>query len=993
MANAKVTPASEVKLSPKVALTKVTGNQILTKSEYFNFNNPKYLNDPTFVANPHEYITIRGAREHNLKDISLVIPKNKLVVFSGLSGSGKSSLVFDTIYAEGQRRYVESLSSYARQFLGLKEKPDLDSIDGLSPAISIDQKSTSHNPRSTVGTTTEIYDYLRLLYAKAGIQYCPVCGSLVTGESVTKIVDRILALQDESRIVILSPIIIDQKGWHKQTIIEIKRDGFKRIRVDGKIMLTEEAEKTELNKQERHSIEIVVDRLVVDQENKQRLTESVEVALLHGKDKITVLNINPEGEEVLMYFNKNKACPNGHGTPGDIEPRAFSFNSPHGACATCTGLGVVTKIDANLVVPSKNLSIVEGCIKPLSQLSLSGGWLTKMFDSLSKRLGFNLKTPWVKLTQAQQDAVLFGDSAVGFEGVIKNLERRYKDTTSDSARRDIESYMTKQKCSDCQGARLKKDSLAVLVSEKNISEVSNMSIKDSFNFFSELYDPATTKLDPKEYEIGKMILKEITSRIKFLKDVGLDYLTLNRSAETLSGGEAQRIRLATQIGSGLTGVLYILDEPSIGLHQRDNARLLETIQYLKKLGNSVLVVEHDEDTIRMADFLVDIGPKAGKFGGHIVAMGTPEEVMLIDESPTGRFLSGKDVIELPTKRRPVDMNADAKSEQKYLEITNATENNLQNTNFKIPLRKFVSITGVSGSGKSTLVNDILSNYLMNYFYDSRLQVGKFEAIEGLKNIDKPIIIDQSPIGRTPRSNPATYTGLFTPIRELFSMIPEAKSRGYNQGRFSFNVPGGRCETCQGDGIIKVEMNFLPDVYVICEDCRGKRYNRETLEIKYRDKNISDVLNMSVDEASIFFETHKLIKRKLDTLLQVGLGYITLGQSATTLSGGEAQRIKLATELSKVGTGNTLYILDEPTTGLHPVDIKMLLTVLHQLVDKGNTVLVIEHNLDVIKTSDWVIDLGPEGGDKGGQIVATGTPEEVAKVKSSYTGQFLKKYLK
>lgn len=960
--------------------------------EYIDYNDPKYLNDQTFVANPHEYITIRGAREHNLKDVSLVIPKNKLVVFSGLSGSGKSSLVFDTIYAEGQRRYVESLSSYARQFLGLKEKPDLDSIDGLSPAISIDQKSTSHNPRSTVGTTTEIYDYLRLLYAKAGIQYCPICGALVTGESVTKIVDRILALQADSRIVILSPIIVDQKGWHKQQISEIKKAGFKRIRIDGKIMLAEEAEKIELNKQERHSIEIVVDRLTIDKDNKQRLTESVETALHHGKDKITVLNVNEDGEEHLMYFNKNKACPNGHGTPGDIEPRAFSFNSPHGACPTCTGLGVVTQIDINLVVPSKNLSIVEGCIKPLSQLSLSGGWLTKMFESLSKRLSFDLKTPWNKLTIAQQDAVLYGDEAVGFEGVIKNLERRYKDTTSDSARRDIESYMTKQVCTDCHGARLKKDSLAVLVCEKNIAEVSNMSIKDAHAFFSVLYDPKTTKLDYKEYEIAKMILKEITSRIKFLIDVGLDYLTLNRSAETLSGGEAQRIRLATQIGSGLTGVLYILDEPSIGLHQRDNARLLETIQYLKRLGNSVLVVEHDEDTIRMADFLVDIGPAAGKNGGHIVAMGTPEQVMAVDTSPTGRFLSGKDKIDLPKIRRPVDINADIKSDQKFVEILNATENNLQGIDIKIPLRRFVSITGVSGSGKSTFINDILSNYLMNYFYDSRLPVGKFETIEGLKYIDKPIIIDQSPIGRTPRSNPATYTGLFTPIRELFSAIPESKARGYNQGRFSFNVPGGRCETCQGDGIIKVEMNFLPDVYVICEDCRGKRYNRETLEIKYRDKNISDILNMSVEDATVFFETHRLIKRKLDTLLQVGLGYITLGQSATTLSGGEAQRIKLATELSKVGTGNTLYILDEPTTGLHPMDIKLLLEVLHKLVDKGNSILVIEHNLDVIKTSDWVIDLGPEGGDKGGQIIATGTPEDVAKVKASYTGQFLKKLL-
>jgi excinuclease ABC subunit A len=959
-----------------------------------NYNDPKYINDLSFTPNPHEYITIRGAKEHNLKDVSIVIPKNKLVVFSGLSGSGKSSLVFDTIYAEGQRRYVESLSSYARQFLGLKEKPEVSSIDGLSPAISIDQKSTSHNPRSTVGTTTEIYDYLRLFYAKIGLQHCPVCGALVSGESVTKIVERILKQEKDKRIIILAPLVSDQKGWHKQQINEIKKNGFRRVRIDNKIYLIDEAENLDLNKQEKHSIEIVIDRLTIEEDNRVRLTDSVENALKYGKDKMMVITTDDAGEEKIMHYNKNKACPNGHGTPGDLEPRSFSFNSPHGACPTCTGLGVVTQIDVDLVVPTKSLSIMEGCIRPLSQLSLSGGWLTKTFESIAKKLSFKLTDPWNKLTEEQQGAVLYGYESLAFEGVIKNLERRYRETTSDSARRDIESYMTKKVCNICHGARLKPESLAVIVCERNISELSSLAINDAYDFFMELYDQTTKKLSSKEFEISKMILKEITARLKFLTDVGLEYLTLSRSADTLSGGEAQRIRLATQIGSGLTGVLYILDEPSIGLHQRDNVRLLSTLKYLRDLGNTVLVVEHDEDTVRAADFLVDVGPSAGKNGGKIVALGTPQQVMDNPNSPTGRFLSGVEKIDIPAKRRVVDINSTSKAKdaQKYIEIKNATENNLKGANFKIPLRKFVAVTGVSGSGKSTLINDILSNHLMNYFYDSHLPIGQFDEISGLNNIDKPIIIDQSPIGRTPRSNPATYTGLFTPIRELFSSLPESKARGYTQGRFSFNVPGGRCETCQGDGIIKVEMNFLPDVYVTCEDCRGKRYNRETLDIKYRDKTISDILAMSVVEANDFFDNHKLIKRKLETLLQVGLGYINLGQSATTLSGGEAQRIKLATELSKVGTGNTLYILDEPTTGLHPLDVKLLLDVLHRLVDKGNTVLVIEHNLDVIKTADWVIDLGPEGGNKGGEVIAVGTPETIAKAKNSYTGQFLKKML-
>ena len=967
----------------------------ISKEEIYKYNSDKFLNDLSFTPNPNNFITIRGAKEHNLKDVSLVIPKNKLIVFSGLSGSGKSSLVFDTIYAEGQRRYVESLSSYARQFLGLKEKPNVGSIDGLSPAISIDQKSTSHNPRSTVGTTTEIYDYLRLLYSKIGIQHCPICDSLVSGESVTKIVGRVLDLEIDSKIIVLSPIVSSQKGWHKQQISEIKKNGFKRVRVDQKIILIEEAEKLDLNKQDRHSIEIVIDRLVINEDNRQRLIESVELALRYGKDKLMILHINSNNEEKILQYNKNKACPNGHGTPSDTEPRSFSFNSPHGACSNCTGLGVVTQIDVDLVIPSKTLSIMEGCIRPLSQLSLSGGWLTKTLETIATKLSFKLTTPWQKLTSEQHNAILYGYEPLKFEGVIKNLERRYKETSSDSARKDIETYMTKKTCPVCNGARLNKDSLSVYICGKNISEITSWSISDTYNFFVEQMNEKTTKLSNREFIIAKMIIREIASRLKFLVDVGLDYLTLSRSAETLSGGEAQRIRLATQIGSGLTGVLYILDEPSIGLHQRDNVRLLETLKYLRDLGNTVLVVEHDEDTIKMADFLVDVGPVAGKNGGQIVAMGTPEDVMKNDNSPTGRFLSGKDKIEVPKNRKPVNVNTNSKikTDQKFIEITNANENNLVNVDFKLPLRRFVAVTGVSGSGKSTLINDILSNHLMNHFYDSRLPMGNFGQITGLENIDKPIIIDQSPIGRTPRSNPATYTGLFTPIRELFSELPESKSRGYLQGRFSFNVPGGRCETCQGDGMIKVEMSFLPDVYVICEDCNGKRYNRETLDITYRGKTIADILSMTVEEANEFFDNHKLIKRKLDTLLHVGLGYITLGQSATTLSGGEAQRIKLATELSKIGTGNTLYILDEPTTGLHPLDVKLLLEVLHKLVDKGNTVLVIEHNLDVIKTADWVIDLGPDGGDKGGRIVATGTPEDVAKVKASYTGQFLKGVLK
>lgn len=956
------------------------------------YNSSEFLDKHEEVPNPHDYITVRGAREHNLKNVSVVIPKNQLVVFSGLSGSGKSSLVFDTIYAEGQRRYVESLSSYARQFLGLKEKPDVNSIDGLSPAISIDQKSTSQNPRSTVGTTTEIYDYMRLLWARIGIKTKSSDDDETLSDSVAQIVDNLMYSQES--IILLAPIVNDQKGWHRQHIMEAKKNGFKRIRIDGEIVLIEEAEKMELNKQQKHQIEIVVDRLVANKENKTRLTDSIETTLKFGKSKLWVLSFNEDQSIKIQKFNTD------HNNGPKLEPRMFSFNSPHGACPDCSGLGYVTQIDPDLVVPNDTLSIMEGCVRPVSRMSISGGWLTKIFESLASKHKFSLNDPWKKLTEKQRHIILYGDGK--FEGVINTLHRRYKETTSEASRRDIESYMNKKTCPSCHGDRLKKESLNVTIANKNISQVSNLSISNSLEFFINLQNPNTTLLNSKHQQISKMILKEIINRLQFLVNVGLSYLSLSRSADTLSGGEAQRIRLATQIGSGLTGVLYILDEPSIGLHQMDNSRLLDTLKNLRDLGNSVLVVEHDEETIRMADFVVDVGPKAGKFGGEIVALGTPEEIEQNPNSPTGLFLSGKESIQIPSQRRkiylPENVEDSSNSKKtsnltKFISILGAEENNLQNIDVHFPLKKFICVTGVSGSGKSTLINDIFANHLMNYFYDSRLPSGKFREIIGLNNIDKPVIIDQSPIGKTPRSNPATYTGLFTPIRELFTELPESKARGYSQGRFSFNVPGGRCETCEGNGMIRVEMNFLPDVYVVCEDCQGRRYNRETLEIEYKGKNIADILELSVSDALEFFQHHRIINRKLQTLCDVGLGYIHLGQSATTLSGGEAQRVKLATELSKVGTGNTLYILDEPTTGLHALDVKLLLDVLQKLVDKGNTVLVIEHNMDVIKTSDWVIDLGPSGGDKGGLVVATGTPEEITEVEASYTGRYLKKVLK
>ena len=964
-----------------------------------NYNTAKYIDDESFLPNPHNYITVRGARQHNLQDVTLFVPKNELVVFSGLSGSGKSSLVFDTIYAEGQRRYVESLSSYARQFLGLKEKPDVDVIEGLSPAISIDQKSTSRNPRSTVGTITEIHDYLRLLYAKIGTQIDPETGAEMRAETVTSMTKRLFKQADGKTVIFLAPVVNDKKGWHKGALLDVEKAGFRRVRVDGKIMLTEEAKKMELNKQERHSIEMVVDRVRIVDEDRQRVVESFESALKNGQDVAFVLVYDDEGTETTLEFSKAKTK--------ELEPRMFSFNSPHGACQRCHGLGYVTEVDPALVVPYDSLSINEGAIRPFAKMVMNGGWLSKIFVKLAKRYKFSMDDEWAKVPQKAKDAVLFGDKK--FEGVIINLKRRYKETSSDSSRRDIESYMNKQTCPECNGARLNEFTLSIKVDGKNISEVADMSIQDALKHFIGVQEGAGS-LDAKQLEISRMILKEVVSRLTFLQNVGLNYLTVSRYANTLSGGEAQRIRLATQIGSGLTGVLYILDEPSIGLHQRDNSRLLETLKSLRDLGNSVLVVEHDEETIREANFVVDIGPAAGKHGGHVVATGTPEEVMAVQESPTGSFLRGDEAIAIPEERRglmPKDdefsyMNDKKIKEKdkkkasafgKYLTIQNAVENNLKEVTIDIPLSRFVCVTGVSGSGKSTLINKILSNELMNYFYDSRLDVGQHDDILGLNNIDKPIIIDQSAIGRTPRSNPATYTGLFTPIRDLFAETQLSKSRGYSSGRFSFNVEGGRCETCRGEGYIKVEMNFLPDVYVQCEDCKGQRYNRETLEVTYKEKTISDVLNMTVEDALEFFQNHRVVSRKLQTLLDVGLSYIHLGQSATTLSGGEAQRVKLATELSKVGTGNTMYILDEPTTGLHPIDIKKLLVVLQKLVDRGNSVLVIEHNLDVIKTSDHLIDLGPEGGDKGGMVVATGTPEEVSENKDSYTGQYLVDVLK
>jgi excinuclease ABC subunit A len=932
-------------------------------------------------------IVVKGAREHNLKNVDVSIPRNKLVVITGLSGSGKSSLAFDTIYAEGQRRYVESLSSYARQFLGLMEKPDVDQIDGLSPAISIDQKSTSRNPRSTVATVTEIYDYLRLLFARIGIPHCSVCGKPVARQTTAAIVDQVSTLPEKARLMILAPVVIDKKGAFEHIPEQYQRAGFARARVDGVVYALDEF--PTLDKNFKHTIEIVVDRVVNDEESRGRLTQSVEQALDVAEGKLKVLNADTNEEAVysLMY-----ACIDHPEVKiPDLEPRTFSFNSPHGACPTCTGLGSRLEVDPEMVIPNGRLTIAEGAIRPFNRIN-TDAWYTKKMQAVAEAYGFSLHTPTGELKKEDLERILYGTGSqkyrvslgIGrsfettYEGVIPNLERRHKETESDFMRRDIERFMREKPCHVCKGRRLRPEILAVTVAGKSIMDICEMSIDDANDLFGKL------TLNDKEAKIAKQIFKEICARLKFMQDVGLNYLNLARSAVTLSGGEAQRIRLATQIGSGLQGVLYVLDEPSIGLHQRDNARLINTLKHLRDLGNTVLVVEHDEDTIRTADYLLDIGPGAGIHGGEVVAEGTPEEVANNPKSATGLYLLGKKEIPTPKKRRQGSGN--------YLKIKGAKEHNLKDITVDIPLGKMVVVSGVSGSGKSTLINDILAKELSARLMRANEVPGRHEEIEGIKHLDKAIIIDQSPIGRTPRSNPATYTGLFTPIRELFSSVPEAKIRGYNPGRFSFNVRGGRCENCAGDGIIKIEMHFLPDVYVPCEECKGKRYNREALEIHYKGKTISDVLEMTCEAALEFFENIPAIARKLQTLVDVGLGYIALGQPATTLSGGEAQRVKLATELSRRPTGRTLYILDEPTTGLHMEDVNKLLGVLHALVDTGNSMIIIEHNLDVIKNADWVIDMGPEGGAAGGQIIAEGTPEKIAKSQASYTGQFLSKLI-
>lgn len=935
----------------------------------------------------NEFIDVKGAREHNLKNVDVRIPRGKLVVITGLSGSGKSSLAFDTIYAEGQRRYVESLSSYARQFLGLMEKPDVDQIDGLSPAISIDQKSTSRNPRSTVATVTEIYDYLRLLYARIGIPHCPICNKPVARQTTQAIVDQIAGLDVGARLLIVAPVVIDKKGAFEHIPEQYQRAGFARARVDGVVYALDEF--PELDKKLKHTIEIIVDRLVNNEDSRGRLAQSVEQGLEIADSKIRVINADTNSEHLysLMY-----ACiDHPEVTIPELEPRTFSFNSPHGACPVCTGLGSRLEVDPDLVIPNGRLTIAEGAIRPFNRIN-TDAWYTKKIQAVADRYDFSLHVPTGELTDQQINLLMYGTGeekysvSLGsgrsfettYEGVVNNLERRHKETESDFIRRDIERFMQERPCHACKGKRLKPAVLAVTVSDYSIMDICELSIDEAITFFNGI------TLNKKEQHIAEMIFKEIRARLQFLQDVGLNYLNLLRSAVTLSGGEAQRIRLATQIGSGLQGVLYVLDEPSIGLHQRDNERLIRTLKHLRDIGNSVIVVEHDEDTIRTADYLLDIGPGAGIHGGHIVAEGTPEHVAQSPKSITGQYLRGDKFIAVPKKRRKGNGNV--------LQVFGARENNLKNLDVDIPLGNLVVVSGVSGSGKSSLINDIVAKELSARLMRANTVPGRHDEIKGIEHLDKVIVIDQSPIGRTPRSNPATYTGLFTPIRELFASVPEAKLRGYNPGRFSFNVKGGRCENCAGDGIIKIEMHFLPDVYVPCEVCHGKRYNREALEIHYKGKTISDVLALTCEQALEFFSNLPSIARKLQTLVDVGLGYIALGQSATTLSGGEAQRIKLATELSRRPTGRTLYILDEPTTGLHIADVDKLLHVLHALVDTGNSMIVIEHNLDVIKSADHIIDMGPEGGSGGGQIVAHGTPEQVAKAKESYTGQYLKKMI-
>lgn len=938
-------------------------------------------------------IIVRGAREHNLKNIDLKIPRDKFVVFTGLSGSGKSSLAFDTIYAEGQRRYVESLSSYARQFLGQMEKPDLDSIEGISPAISIDQKTTSKNPRSTVGTITEIYDYFRLLYARAGIPHCPVCGREIKRQTVDDIVNRIMTLEAGTKLQILAPVVRGRKGEYVKELADIKKSGFVRVRVDGSIY--DLSEQIKLDKNKKHNIEVIVDRLVMKDEIRSRVVDSVETALKLAEGLVSVDVIG--GEEQL--YSQNYSCPDHGVSIGEISPRLFSFNNPFGACKTCSGLGVYMEFSPQLIIPDWRLSINQGAIKAFGWQKTDGGTIANMYyQGLADKYGFSLDTPMGDLPDEAIDAILYGTKGekmkmkrltsfgggiyeTAFEGIINNLDRRYKETTSEISKAELESLMVVNECHDCHGARLNKEALSVTVGGKNIDEVCRMSIAEEYDFVSSLED----KLTPTERIIAKPIIKEIKERLNFLNSVGLNYLSLSSSSGTLSGGESQRIRLATQIGSSLMGVLYILDEPSIGLHQKDNARLLETLKHLRDIGNTLIVVEHDEDTMYAADYIVDIGPGAGIHGGEIVCAGSVEDIKNCEKSVTGQYLSGRKQIPVPEKRR--------EGNGKFLEITGAKQNNLKNINVKIPLGKFVCVTGVSGSGKSSLVNEILFKELSNKLNRSRKVSGNFDEMLGLEHLDKVINIDQSPIGRTPRSNPATYTGVFDDIRALFASTQDAKMKGYTAGRFSFNVKGGRCEACQGDGILKIKMHFLADVYVPCEVCGGARYNSETLSVKYKGKSIYDVLEMTVEEGMNFFSAIPKIHKKLKTLYEVGLGYVKIGQPATTLSGGEAQRVKLSTELSKRSTGRTIYVLDEPTTGLHTADVHRLINVLQKLVDAGNSIVVIEHNLDVIKTADHIIDLGPEGGDKGGFIVAEGTPEEVAEIKESYTGQYLKRLLK
>lgn len=935
-------------------------------------------------------IVVKGAREHNLKNIDIEIPRDKLVVFTGLSGSGKSSLAFDTIYAEGQRRYVESLSSYARMFLGQMDKPDVDYIEGLSPAISIDQKTTSKNPRSTVGTVTEIYDYLRLLWARIGIPHCPVCGREITQQTVDQIVDKLMEFPERTKIQVLAPIARGKKGEFVKEINDIRKQGFVRCRIDGEVVDLQDEIK--LSKTKKHNIEVVVDRLVIKDGIQSRLTDSVETATKIGNG-LLIVDVNGESEEL---FSLNYACPEHGVSIEEMSPRMFSFNNPFGACKKCDGLGTFKEIDPDLIIPDKKMSINQGAIKASGWNVAEGSSIARMYmDALAKEYNFSLDMPVEMINDEGLNAILYGTNGKKlkmkrvtsygsgtylseFEGIINNLKRRYAETTSDYARTAIEEVMQECTCGECKGSRLKPEAMAVTVGGKNIYEFCSMSVSEELDFVNNL------ELTEKEQMIGNLVLKEIKERLTFLNSVGLDYLSLARESGTLSGGEAQRIRLATQIGSSLMGVLYILDEPSIGLHQRDNEKLLDTLRHLRDLGNTLIVVEHDEDTMRAADFLVDIGPGAGIHGGELIAAGTPEEVMACENSITGQYLSGKRCIPVPTKRR--------EGNGKKLTVFGAKENNLKNIDVEIPLGKFVAVTGVSGSGKSSFVNEIVYKHLCNVLNHAKKHTGKFSSMKGIDALDKVIDIDQSPIGRTPRSNPATYTGVFNDIRDLYASTNDAKAKGYGPNRFSFNVKGGRCEACQGDGIVKIEMHFLADVYVPCEVCGGKRYNRETLDVKFKGKSIYDVLEMTVDEALEFFSTHTKIARKLQTLSDVGLGYVKLGQPATTLSGGEAQRVKLATEFAKRSTGRTIYILDEPTTGLHTADVSKLLDVLNKLVDTGNTVLVIEHNLDVIKCADHIIDLGPEGGKGGGKIVATGTPEEVAKVKKSYTGQYLKKLL-